>query len=115
MGDKELYDIKTEREEIYMKADFTNEDGIRAGILEDLFLKKNGWQAESDAAILLSGLGIDTSLHNLMMYELKETEKVKVLLARALLHEIDHLDGHMYTELVEGPIHDVTYEVEEEE
>ena len=52
MGDKELYDIKTEREEIYMKADFTNEDGIRAGILEDLFLKKNGWQAESDAAIL---------------------------------------------------------------
>ena len=67
MGDKELYDIKTEREEIYMKADFTNEDGIRAGILEDLFLKKNGWQAESDAAILLSGLGIDTSLHNLMI------------------------------------------------
>ena len=91
MGDKELYDIKTEREEIYMKADFTNEDGIRAGILEDLFLKKNGWQAESDAAILLSGLGIDTSLHNLMMYELKETEKVKVLLARALFGSPDIL------------------------
>ena len=91
MGDKELYDIKTEREEIYMKADFSNEDGIRAGILEDLFLKKNGWQAESDAAILLSGLGIDTSLHNMMMYELKETDKVKVLLARALFGSPDIL------------------------
>ncbi len=91
MGDKELYDIKTEREEIYMKTDFSNEDGIRAGILEDLFLKKNGWQAESDAAILLSGLGIDTSLHNMMMYELKETDKVKVLLARALFGSPDIL------------------------
>lgn len=91
MGDKELYDIKTEREEIYMKADFSNEDGIRAGILEDLFLKKNGWQAESDAAILLSGLGLDTSLHNMMMYELKETDKVKVLLARALFGSPDIL------------------------
>ena len=52
MGDKELYDIKQEKDAIYLKEDFTDEDGIRAGILEDLFLKKNGWQAESDASIL---------------------------------------------------------------
>lgn len=91
MGDKELYDIKVEKDELYMKADFTNEDGIRAGILEDLFLKKNGWQAESDAAILLSGLGVDVTLHNKMMYELKEKDKVKVMLARALFGEPDIL------------------------
>lgn len=91
MGDKELYDIKTEKDELYMKADFTNEDGIRAGILEDLFLKKNGWQAESDAAILLTGLGIDTSLQNKMMCDLKESDKVKVMLARALFGEPDIL------------------------
>ena len=54
MGDKELYDIKTEKDALYEKENFTNEDGMRAGILEDLFLKKNGWQAESDAAILLN-------------------------------------------------------------
>lgn len=91
MGDQELYDIKTEKDELYMKADFTNEDGIRAGILEDLFLKKNGWQAESDAAILLTGLGIDTSLQNKMMRDLKESDKVKVMLARALFGEPDIL------------------------
>lgn len=91
MGDKELYDIKTEKEALYMKADFTNADGIRAGILEDLFLKKNGWQAEADAAILLSGLGIDSTLQNKMMSDLKESEKVKVMLARALFGEPDIL------------------------
>jgi len=91
MGDKELYDIKTEKDALYMKADFTNEDGIRAGILEDLFLKKNGWQAESDAAILLTGLGIDTSLQNMMMSDLKESDKVKVMLARALFGDPDIL------------------------
>ena len=91
MGDKELYDIKTEKDALYMKADFTNEDGIRAGILEDLFLKKNGWQAESDAAILLTGLGIETSLQNMMMSDLKESDKVKVMLARALFGEPDIL------------------------
>lgn len=91
MGDKELYDIKTEKDALYMKADFTNEDGIRAGILEDLFLKKNGWQAESDAAILLTGLGIDSSLQNMMMSDLKEVDKVKVMLARALFGEPDIL------------------------
>ena len=91
MGDKELYDIKQEKDALYEKEDFTNEDGMRAGILEDLFLKKNGWQAESDAAILLTGLGVDISLHNKMMYELKEIDKVKVMLASALFGEPDIL------------------------
>lgn len=91
MGDQELYDIKTEKDELYMKADFTNADGIRAGILEDLFLKKNGWQAESDAAILLTGLGVDMSLHTKMMRDLSEIDKVKVMLARALFGDPDIL------------------------
>ena len=91
MGDQELYDIKIEKDEIYAKADFTDEDGIRAGILEDLFLKKNGWQAESDAAILLSNLGIDISKHNMFMKDLKESEKVKVMLARSLFGNPDIL------------------------
>lgn len=91
MGDEELYKIMREKDELYMKSDFTDEDGIRVGILEDLFLKKNGWQAESDAAILLSGLGINAELQNKQMKELKEYEKVKVLLARALFGEPDIL------------------------
>lgn len=91
MGDKELYDIKCEKDALYLKENFTEEDGIRAGVLEDLFLKKNGWQAESDAAILLSGLGINSVLHNKKMSELKETDKVKVMLARALFGDPDIL------------------------
>lgn len=91
MGDSELYSIMKEKDALYMKADFTDEDGIRVGELEDLFLKKNGWQAESDAAILLSGLGINVELHNKQMKELKESDKVKVLLARALFGEPDIL------------------------
>lgn len=91
MGDEELYKIMKEKDELYMKPDFTDEDGIRVGILEDLFLKKNGWQAESDAAILLSGLGINVNLQSKQMVELKESEKVKVLLARALFGEPDIL------------------------
>ena len=90
-GDKELYDIKLEKDAIYLKEDFTEEDGIRAGVLEDLFLKKNGWQAEADAAILLSGLGIDNRMHNLYMRDLKETDKVKVMLARSLFGNPDIL------------------------
>jgi len=90
-GDQELYDIKTEKDNLYMKENFTDEDGIRVGVLEDLFLKKNGWQAESDAAILLSGLGVDVSMHNKLMKDLKETDKVKVMLARALFGEPDIL------------------------
>ena len=91
MGDKELYDIKQEKDNLYMKENFTDEDGIKVGILEDLFLKKNGWQAESDAATLLSGLGVDITLHNKLIGELKETDKVKVMLARALFGEPDIL------------------------
>lgn len=91
MGDSELYSIMKEKDALYMKTDFTDADGIRIGELEDLFLKKNGWQAESDAAILLSGLGIESELHNKQMKELKESDKVKVLLARALFGEPDIL------------------------
>lgn len=91
MGDKELYDIKLEKDALYLKEDFNLEDGVRAGVLEDLFLKKNGWQAESDAAILLSGLGIDIDKHYLKVKQLKETEKVKVMLARSLFGNPDIL------------------------
>ena len=91
MGDSELYSIMKEKDALYTKADFTDADGIRIGELEDLFLKKNGWQAESDAAILLSGLGVKTEFHNKQLKELKESDKVKVLLARALFGEPDIL------------------------
>ncbi len=90
-GDSELYNIKKEKDSLYMKEDFKDEDGIRVGVLEDLFLKKNGWQAESDAAILLSGLGISQNKHNLYMKDLKEIDKVKVLLARSLFGNPDIL------------------------
>lgn len=90
-GDSELYNIKKEKDSLYMKEDFKDEDGIRVGVLEDLFLKKNGWQAESDAAILLSGLGIPQNKHNLYMKDLKEIDKVKVLLARSLFGNPDIL------------------------
>ena len=91
MGDNELYEIQKEKDAIYMKADFTEEDGIRAGELEALFEAKNGWQAESDAAILLSGLGLPVSLHDKKMSELIDKDKVKVLLARALFGNPDIL------------------------
>ena len=91
MGDEELYSIMKEKDALYMKEDFTDADGIRVGILEDLFLKKNGWQAESDAAILLSGLGIAVELQSKQMSELNEADKVKVLLARAIFGEPDIL------------------------
>ena len=90
-GDKELYDIREEKEALYMKEDFTNEDGIRAGILEDLFLKHNGWEAEANAGELLSGLGVDPKLHNLFMRDIKESDKVKVMLARAIFGDPDIL------------------------
>ncbi len=90
-GDEELYSIMKEKEKLYSKEDFTEKDGIRVGELEDLFLKKNGWEAEANAAILLSGLGLDTNLHTKQMKQLKEREKVKVLLARALFGDPDIL------------------------
>lgn len=91
MGDKELFDIKQEKDLLYQKEDFTNDDGIRAGILEDLFLKHNGWEAEANAAILLSGLGVKIDLHNQFMKDIRESDKVKIMLARALFGDPDIL------------------------
>ncbi len=91
MGNTKLYSIMKEKEALYSKTNFTEEDGIKAGELEAEFADLNGWNAESDAAILLSGLGIDVSYHNKLMGELSGPEKVKVLLARALFGDPDIL------------------------
>ncbi|MBO6208472.1 MAG: ATP-binding cassette domain-containing protein [Lachnospiraceae bacterium] len=90
-GNQRLYDIMKEKEAIYMKEDFTDEDGIRAGELESEFAEMNGYEAEADAATLLNGLGIDTALHYSVMKDLNGSEKVKVLLARALFGNPDIL------------------------
>ena len=92
MGNQRLYDIMKEKEAIYAKEDFTDEDGIRASELEGEFAEMNGWEAESDAAQLLNGLGIDTSIHYSMMSELNGSEKVKVLLAQALFGNPDIME-----------------------
>ncbi len=91
MGNARLYEIMKEKDAIYAKEDFTEEDGIRASELEDEFAEMNGWEAESDAAMLLNGLGVDTSLHYKQMSELNGNEKVKVLLAKALFGNPDIL------------------------
>lgn len=91
MGNKRLYEVMKEKEAIYLKEDFTEADGIKASELEDEFATMNGWEAESDAASLLNGLGIDTSLHTKLMKDLAGPEKVKVLLAQALFGEPDIL------------------------
>ncbi len=91
MGNQRLYDIMKEKDAIYAKEDFTEEDGIRASELEADFATMNGWEAESDAATLLNGLNIDTELHYKQMSELSGSEKVKVLLARALFGNPDIL------------------------
>ncbi len=91
MGNERLYQIMKEKDAIYAKEDFTDEDGIRASELEGEFAEMNGWEAESDAASLLNGLGVDTSLHNAVMSELNGSEKVKVLLAKALFGNPDIL------------------------
>ena len=90
-GNSKLYDIMTEKNNIYMKEDFSDADGIRAGELEAEFDMLGGWQAESDAAILLSGLGISNEVHYSLMNELKDSDKVKVLLAQALFGNPDVL------------------------
>jgi ATPase subunit of ABC transporter with duplicated ATPase domains len=84
MGHKRLYDVMKEREAIYAKPDFTDEDGMRAGELEAEFAELNGWEAESEAASLLNGLGIPNELHDKLMKELDGNQKVRVLLAQAL-------------------------------
>jgi ATPase subunit of ABC transporter with duplicated ATPase domains len=91
MGHERLYAVKQEKDQIYMKADFTEEDGMRAAELEGEFAEMNGWEAESDAAILLKGLGIEEELHTKLMSELTGDEKVKVLLAQALFGTPDIL------------------------
>ena len=91
MGNTKLYSIMKEKEALYSKEDFTESDGIKAGELEAEFADLNGWNAESDAAILLSGLGIDVSYHEKLMKDLSGAEKVKVLLASALFGDPDIL------------------------
>lgn len=84
MGNPRLFEIMKEKDEIYSKEDFTDEDGIRASELEGEFADLNGWEAESEAASLLQGLGVKTDIHEKLMKELQGGEKVKVLLAQAL-------------------------------
>ena len=91
MGNKRLYEIMKEKDAIYAKAGFTDEDGIRASELEGEFAEMNGWEAESDAATLLNGLGIETDLHYSQMADLTGSQKVKVLLAQALFGNPDIL------------------------
>ncbi len=90
-GNKRLYDIMKEKEAIYAKEDFSDEDGIRASELEAEFAEMDGWEAESNAATLLNGLGIDTEYHYSIMKDLNGNEKVKVLLAKALFGNPDIL------------------------
>ncbi|WP_243299174.1 ABC-F family ATP-binding cassette domain-containing protein [Bacillus litorisediminis] len=103
MGHERLYQVMQEKDAIYMKPDFTDEDGMKAAELEAEFAELNGWEAESEAAILLKGLGIGEELHNKKMADLSGSEKVKVLLAQALFGKPDillldeptnHLDIH---------------------
>ncbi len=87
MGNEKLYKIMEEKDSLYAKSDFSEEDGIRAGELEDIYAEMDGWNAESDAAALLDGLGVPVSLHDLKMSELSGGDKVKVLLAQSLFGE----------------------------
>jgi ATPase subunit of ABC transporter with duplicated ATPase domains len=90
-GNKRLYEIMVEKDAIYLKEDFTEEDGNRAADLEAEFAEMNGWEAESDAATLLSGLGIKEDLHYSLLKDLDGSLKVKVLLAQALFGNPDIL------------------------
>ena len=91
MGNEELYKIMKEKEEIYSKPDFSEEDGMKAAKLEEKFAELDGWNAESDAAILLNDLGIETENHSKLMKDIEAKEKVKVLLAQALFGNPDIL------------------------
>ena len=90
-GNQRLYEIMKEKEALYAKEDFTEEDGIKASELETEFADMDGWEAESDAATLLNGLGVDTELHYELMKDIPSALKVKVLLARALFGNPDIL------------------------
>ncbi|AIM24324.1 ABC-F family ATP-binding cassette domain-containing protein [Melissococcus plutonius] len=91
MGHKQLYEIMKEKDAIYMKTDFSDQDGIRAAELEGEFAELNGWEAEPEAAVLLQGLNIQEDLHNQKMSELTAGQKVKVLLAQSLFGKPDVL------------------------
>ena len=91
MGHTILWDIMKQRDALYAKADFTDEDGIKAAELEERFAELEGWNAESDAAILLSGLGIKEDKHYSLMGDLSGKEKVRVMLAQALFGNPDNL------------------------
>ena len=91
MGHKRLYDIMTEKDALYAKPDFSDEDGVRAGDLEAEFAELNGWDAESEAGSLLEGLGIETAIHHTLMSDLEASQKVRVLLAQALFGNPDIL------------------------
>ncbi len=91
MGNPELSSLIAEKDALYAKPDFSDEDGIRAGELEGRFSEMRGWEAESDAAVILAGLGIGTELHGKLMREIRDTERVKVLLAQALFGQPDIL------------------------
>jgi ATPase subunit of ABC transporter with duplicated ATPase domains len=91
MGNKKLFDIMEEKDKLYAKEDFTEEDGNRAGILEEQFAEMDGWNAESNAAQMLSGLGVTEDKHHTLMSELNGKEKVRVLLAQALFGNPDIL------------------------
>ncbi|MDO5570375.1 MAG: ABC-F family ATP-binding cassette domain-containing protein [Bacteroidales bacterium] len=102
-GHTVLYDIMTEKNALYEKADFSDADGIRASELEEKFAELEGWNAESDAAMLLSGLGIKDELHYTLMKDLSGAEKVRVLLAKALFGKPDNL-------LLDEPTNDLDLE-----
>ena len=103
MGHSVLWKIKDEKDAIYLKEDFSDADGIRASELEERFAELNGWNAESDAASLLSGLGVKEDLHYQMMGDISGQEKVRVLLARALFGKPDNL-------LLDEPTNDLDVE-----
>ncbi len=91
MGNARLYEVMKEKDAIYIKENFTDEDGIKAAELEGEFAELNGWEAESEASSLLQGLGIGTEIHNKLMKDLTGSEKVKVILAQALFGKPDIL------------------------
>ena len=91
MGYQQLWQIMQEKDALYAKPDFSDEDGIKAAELEEKFAEMDGWNAESDAATLLSGLGIAEDLHQRLMKDLSGKEKVRVMLAQALFGNPDNL------------------------
>ena len=102
-GNKTLYDVKTEMDCLYAKDDFSDTDGERVGVLQVAYEEMDGWNAESEAAALLSNLGIPEKLHNSLMFELDGKQKVRVLLAQALFGNPDVL-------IMDEPTNDLDYE-----